>query len=288
MTVFEIIGSILLALPISSKSGEAVPYIDALFTATTSTCVTGLVTLTTVSTWSTFGQIVILLLIQIGGLGVITIMAGIMIALNKRIGLSNQLLIQDAFNLNTLSGLALFIKKVIIGIEKNKPAAIDSMKNLSVEGTTVEVKVLPSIYPQGGEKVLIYHTTGKVVGEGKLPMDVGCVVSNCSTVAAIGKYLKTGMPLVERCITVDGGAVKEPKNVIVPIGTSIKDVFEFCGGFLGDPAKVLYGGPMMGIAVATMDAPILKNTNAILALDKKQATPPKTTACIRCGACTNH
>lgn len=180
------------------------------------------------------------------------------------------------------------IKNVIIGIEKNKPAAIDSMKNLSVEGTTVEVKVLPSIYPQGGEKVLVYHTTGKVIGEGKLPIDVGCVVCNCSTIAAIGKYLKTGMPLVERCITVDGGAVKEPKNVIVPIGTSIKDVFEFCGGFLGDPAKVLYGGPMMGIAVATMDAPILKNTNAILALDKKQATPPKTTACIRCGACTNH
>ncbi|MBQ3016265.1 MAG: potassium transporter KtrB [Clostridia bacterium] len=110
-----LIGSGLLALPISSASGEAVPYLDALFTATTSTCVTGLVTLPTVSTWSTFGQIVILLLIQIGGLGIITIMSGLMLLLNRKMGIGDRLLIQDAFNLNTMSGLAKFIKNVLFG-----------------------------------------------------------------------------------------------------------------------------------------------------------------------------
>ena len=110
-----LVGSALLALPISSADGEAVPYLDALFTATTSTCVTGLVTLPTVSTWSVFGQIVILLLIQIGGLGVITIMSGLMLLLNKKMGISDRLLIQDAFNLNTMSGLAKFVKNVLFG-----------------------------------------------------------------------------------------------------------------------------------------------------------------------------
>ncbi len=110
-----LIGSLLLALPISSATGEPIPYVDALFTATTATCVTGLVTVTTCSAWSTFGHIVILALIQIGGLGVITVASGIMIALNKRLGLGDRLLIQDAFNLNTLEGLIKFVKKVIIG-----------------------------------------------------------------------------------------------------------------------------------------------------------------------------
>ena len=110
-----LIGSGLLALPISSASGEAVPYLDALFTATTSTCVTGLVTLPTVSTWSVFGQVVILLLIQIGGLGIITIMSGLMLLLNRKMGIGDRLLIQDAFNLNTMSGLAKFVKNVLFG-----------------------------------------------------------------------------------------------------------------------------------------------------------------------------
>lgn len=110
-----LVGSILLALPISSATGEAVPYIDALFTATTSICVTGLVTVPTVTTWSLFGHIVILCLIQIGGLGVITIMSGVMIALQCRIGIKDRILIQDAFNLNSMSGLVKFIRKVILG-----------------------------------------------------------------------------------------------------------------------------------------------------------------------------
>jgi trk system potassium uptake protein TrkH len=110
-----LVGSVLLALPISSASGEAVPFLDALFTATTSTCVTGLVTLPIASTWSVFGQIVILLLIQIGGLGIITIMSGLMLLLNRKMGIGDRLLIQDAFNLNTMSGLAKFVKNVLFG-----------------------------------------------------------------------------------------------------------------------------------------------------------------------------
>ena len=182
------------------------------------------------------------------------------------------------------------IKNIVIGIENNKKKAIQSMRELMQrvsQDCNAQVKVLPAVYPQGGEKVLIYHTTGKVVPMGKLPIDVGCVVVNCTTLAVIGEYLKSGMPLVEKCVTVDGGAVKEPKNVIVPIGTALSDVVEFCGGFSSDPAKVLYGGPMMGIAVPELDAPILKNTNAILALTDKETALPKTTACIRCGSCTN-
>lgn len=108
-------GSILLAMPISSADGIAVPYIDALFTATTSTCVTGLVTLPTFSTWSVFGQVVILVLIQVGGLGVVTIMTGLMLLLNRKLGVSDRLLIQDAFNLNTMAGLVKFVKNVLFG-----------------------------------------------------------------------------------------------------------------------------------------------------------------------------
>ena len=179
------------------------------------------------------------------------------------------------------------IKKIIIGIEGNKKAAIESMKAVCAKIDVAEVKVLPLLYPQGGEKVLVYHTTKKVIPAGKLPIDVGCIVCNCTTIASIGTYLKTGMPLVEKCVTVDGGSVSQPRNLIVPIGTSLEDVFAFCGGFTTAPQKVLYGGPMMGITVPDLSVPVIKNTNAVTALTPKEAKLPKTSACIRCGACTN-
>ena len=178
-------------------------------------------------------------------------------------------------------------KRVIIGIENNKKAAIASMKALAQTDSRISVKVLPAVYPQGGEKVLVYHTTGKIIPMGKLPIDVGCIVCNCTTVAAIGSYAKTGMPLVEKCVTVDGGALKSPKNVIVPIGTSIRELIDFCGGLTSSPEKVLYGGPMMGISVPDIDAPVLKNTNAVLALTAKEAKAPEASVCIRCGSCLN-
>ncbi len=178
-------------------------------------------------------------------------------------------------------------RRVIVGIEANKPQCVKAMQTMASGMTGVEVMALPPVYPQGGEKVLIYHTTGRVVPEGKLPIDAGAVVINCTTLAAIAKYIETGMPLVEKVVTVDGSAVSEPKNVIAPIGASMQSLFDFCGGFKAEPKKVLYGGPMMGIAVPNTEFPVMKNTNAILALDEKDAILPEPTACIRCGSCVD-
>ena len=180
------------------------------------------------------------------------------------------------------------IKEVVLGIEKGDGEAQKKMEEIASSVSNMTVKVLPKLYPQGGEKVLIYHTTGKVVPTGSLPIDVGCVVINCSTMAGIGNFIKTGMPLVERCITVDGASVKEPKIVVAPIGTPLKDVFDFCGGFKEEPFSVIYGGPMMGVAVPDLSAPVLKQTNAILALTEKETAVPKETNCIRCGACVTN
>ncbi len=178
-------------------------------------------------------------------------------------------------------------KKIIIGVEKNKPQCIRAMKQIAGSGGGVVVKELPSIYPQGAEKVLIYHTTGKVVPEGGLPIDVGVIVLNCTTLATIARYIRTGMPLVDKCVTVDGSAVANPQNVIVPIGATLQAVFDFCGGFKSQPGKVLYGGPMMGVSVPDLHMPVLKQTNALLALDVRDAAPVDATNCIRCGRCTN-
>ena len=180
------------------------------------------------------------------------------------------------------------LKKVIIGVEKQNARALQAMQFLAAQNPSVRsLKALPNSYPQGGEKVLIYHTTKKIVKLGQLPIDVGCIVTNCSSLAEFGAYLKTGMPLVEKCVTVDGGAIREPKNVIVPIGTSVGDLIEFCGGFKEQPYKVLYGGPMMGIALPNLSLPIMKNHNGITALTKSETKSSEPTPCIRCGSCTN-
>lgn len=181
------------------------------------------------------------------------------------------------------------VKNVIIGIENKNRASFNAMQKMaaSIEEFNVKVQRLPDVYPQGGEKVLVYHTTGRKIASDKLPIDVGCIVLNCTTVATIGAYLKTGMPLVEKCVTVDGGAVKNPQNVIAPIGASLEDLFNCCGGLTQSPSKIIYGGPMMGITVESANAPVIKNTNAVLALTEKEAKLPKTTACIRCGGCVN-
>ena len=180
------------------------------------------------------------------------------------------------------------VKRVIIGIEDNKPDCIRTFSQACRNDAGVKVASLPALYPQGGEKVLIYHTTGRIVPEGKLPLDAGVIVVNCTTLAAIARYIKTGIPYYEKCVTVDGTAVKTPSNVIVPIGTPAKDVFEFCGGFQSEPRKVLYGGPMMGISVPELEQPVLKNTNALLAFAEADAELPAETACIHCGRCIAH
>ena len=180
------------------------------------------------------------------------------------------------------------IPAVIIGIEANKPRCIKAFEALCAGKPAIAVKALPPLYPQGGEKVLVLSALGRIIPEGKLPLDVGALVLNCTTLAAIARYIQTGMPLVEKCVTVAGPAVREPQNVRVPVGTPLKDVFAFCGGFSEEPRKVLYGGPMMGIAAADLDSPVLKSTNAILAFGEKDAAPPPETACIRCGKCIDH
>ncbi len=177
------------------------------------------------------------------------------------------------------------LSKVIIGIEKNKPAAIAKMKELckGLEGFTV--CELPSVYPQGAEKTLIESATGLEVPQGALPSAVGCIVMNVASVGFVARYIKTGMPLVTKRLTVDGDAVAEPKNVEVVIGTPTKEVIEFCGGYKTEPGKIISGGPMMGAAVMNDELPVMKQNNAILVFGKEAAKLPKASACIRCGRC---
>ena len=177
------------------------------------------------------------------------------------------------------------IKRYIIGIESNKPQCIAEIKRVFEGDQAVSVRSLPSLYPQGAEKVLIRNTTGLTVPEGKLPADVGVIVINVTTLAAIARYAKTGMPLVKKCVTVDGSAVKEPKNVIAPIGASIRDIIDFAGGFKEAPGKVIFGGPMTGWAVGSLDEPISKNTNALIAFSQKDSVAKQSSACIHCGRC---
>jgi electron transport complex protein RnfC len=182
--------------------------------------------------------------------------------------------------------------ELIIGIEANKKEAAEHLLRLSETPENkplgVKITVLPSVYPQGGEKVLIYNTARRVVPEGKLPLDVGCIVLNVTTLAVIAKYVKTGIPLTHKVVTVAGTAVKSPANVLAPIGAKISDLLAFCETDPDASAKMLYGGPMMGIAVPSEEAPIRKNTNAVLAFAEKQAVLPEEQPCIRCGRCVAH
>lgn len=179
-------------------------------------------------------------------------------------------------------------KNVIIAVEGNKPVALQKLYEIASDRrdtlNCVQLMELSTRYPQGAEKMLVYTTTGRKIPAGKLPSDVGAVVMNITTIAALNKYIRTGMPLTSKRITVDGSAVKEPKNLRVPIGTPITDIIKFCE--IGEDAeKILYGGPMMGVAIDNEASPILKQNNAILFF--KDLTPPKTTPCIKCGRCAH-
>ncbi|MBO5184493.1 MAG: electron transport complex subunit RsxC [Clostridia bacterium] len=177
--------------------------------------------------------------------------------------------------------------QVIIAVEDNKPKAIEIFRKLIDESNDPSIKImaLRSRYPQGAEKMMVLSATGRRVPPGKLPADVGCVVMNVASVAFIERYLETGKPLISRSLTVDGSAVRTPKNLRVPIGINIQDVIDYCGGFKEEPRKIICGGPMMGIAVCGTDAPVCKQNNAVLAFaDRKDAIKPERD-CIRCGRC---
>ena len=191
---------------------------------------------------------------------------------------------------DTLKGIMflknqLGIKNAKIAVEANKPEAIKKFDGLVKNDETIEVITLPSAYPQGAEKVIIYNSTGRIVKEGQLPSDVGVIVLNISTVAFIYRYIQTGMPLMTRRITVDGNAVGEPKNVFAVVGTPVIDVLNFCKTDIDSLKKVISGGPMMGMSVPDLTMPITKTTNALLAF--KTYNKCKVTACIRCGRCVN-
>ena len=179
------------------------------------------------------------------------------------------------------------VEEVIFGIEKNKGEAIRKLSAIFADDESVKIVTLPETYPQGAEKILIYNSTGLTVPEGGLPSDIGCLVMNVTTLAFIAKYMETGMPLVEKRVTVDGSAIKSPMNVIVPIGASIRELIEFTGNSTDGICKALYGGPMMGIAVYSLDDPILKHSNAITLLSAKDAAKPAAFACIHCGRCVD-
>ena len=181
------------------------------------------------------------------------------------------------------------IHRVFLAVEDNKPKAIQMLRQAAEKTSfAAEVCVLPlrARYPQGAEKVLIQSCTGRVVPMGKLPADVGCVVMNVTSVAFLADYLKTGMPLVKKRLTVDGPAIAHPQNVIVPIGTRVKDILAFVG-CKEEPDKVLMGGPMMGTAIPNLDVPILKQNNGLTCFTGKETHVPKATACIRCGRCVS-
>ncbi|MBQ9085206.1 MAG: electron transport complex subunit RsxC [Clostridia bacterium] len=178
------------------------------------------------------------------------------------------------------------VKSYIIGIEGNKPDCIANMKATFDGENDVTVFTLPDAYPQGAEKVIIYNTTRRVVPEGKLPGDVGVMVINVTTLAELARYVKTGMPLVQRCVTVDGSAVLEPKNIIVPIGTSLREIADFVG-LKEQPGKVIFGGPMMGTPACSMDDPTTKTTGGITILSVSDSLSKAPTGCIHCGRCVS-
>lgn len=182
------------------------------------------------------------------------------------------------------------LKRVIIGVEGNKPEAIAKLRE-TIAAHELSDKVcvlkLKASYPQGAEKVLVKACTNRAVPIGHIPADVGCIVLNITSAAFLARYVRTGMPLIAKRITVDGSAIAEPKNVIAPIGTLISDIAEFCGGFKETPRKVLMGGPMMGTALYTLDYPIIKQNNGLIFMTAEEARSLQPTDCIRCGRCVS-
>lgn len=182
-------------------------------------------------------------------------------------------------------------KKIIIAIEDNKPEAFKVLKKIADadndRGNEVELMCLKSQYPQGAEKMMVLSATGRKVPPGKLPADVGCVVMNIASVAFVGRYLRTGKPLISRSITVDGSAIKTPRNLRVPIGTNLQDIIDYCGGFKSEPRKIIFGGPMMGVSICDTNAPLCKQNNALLCFENRADIIKKERDCIRCGRCVS-
>ena len=189
-----------------------------------------------------------------------------------------------------VSGMKVVLKlfdnaKGIFGVEDNKPDCIAKLKELTKDEPRMEVLALKTKYPQGAERQLIFATTGRVINSSMLPADAGCVVDNVETLIGIHYAVIDERPVMERIVTVSGDGVKAPGNFKVLFGTNQRELVEAAGGFLGEPEKVISGGPMMGFAMFTLDTPITKTSSSILCLTKDEVAANEPSACINCGRC---
>jgi len=177
------------------------------------------------------------------------------------------------------------VSKVVIGVERNKPDAIAALERTKPTDLDVSILALTVKYPQGAEKMLIKAVTGREVPSGKLPLDVGVVVQNAASVATIAEVFETGLPLVERIVTVTGLGIRKPSNLIVPVGTKLGDLIAACGGLTTDAREIVFGGPMMGAAQANLETPLTKGTTGVLVLAERECKTQDSYPCIRCGHC---
>lgn len=189
-----------------------------------------------------------------------------------------------------VSGMKVVLKlfdnaKGIFGVEDNKPDCIAKLKELTKDEPRMEVLALKTKYPQGAERQLIFATTGRVINSSMLPADAGCVVDNVETLIGIHYAVIDERPVMERIVTVSGDGVKAPGNFKVLFGTNQRELVEAAEGFLGEPEKVISGGPMMGFAMFTLDTPITKTSSSILCLTKDEVAANEPSACINCGRC---
>lgn len=176
-------------------------------------------------------------------------------------------------------------QKIIIGVEDNKPDAIEALRTVA---GSVQVVELETKYPQGGEKMLVKAILDREVPTKGLPLDVGVVVCNVGTAVAVHEAITTSTPLIKRVVTVTGSGIKEPKNLLVRIGTPFKDLIEYCGGLTEDAAKLIAGGPMMGVAQVSLDVPVVKATSCLLVMNKKEAADGKIYPCVKCAGCVEY
>ena len=176
-------------------------------------------------------------------------------------------------------------RRAIIGVERNKPDAIAALERTRPSDLDVTIQPLTVKYPQGAEKMLIQSVLGLEVPSGKLPAHSGVVVQNVGSVASIAEIFETGLPLIERIVTVSGHGVARPANLIVPVGTKLRELLEMCGGLTADAGEVLVGGPMMGIAQSNLDAPVVKGTTGVIVLTAGEVRDARSLPCIHCGRC---
>jgi len=176
--------------------------------------------------------------------------------------------------------------RIVVAIEDNKPDAIAAMRS-AADGTGIEIRPVPTKYPQGAEKQLVVAALERTVPGGGLPLDVGAVVVNVGTAATVARAVLRGKPLTHRIVTVSGDGISTPKNVLVPLGTAYRDVIEFAGGLEADAARVIAGGPMMGFTLGEFGVPVTKGTSGITVLTHDNLRQAEETACVRCGRCVD-